>query len=124
MVAKINRTLAVLYAVGLGIGEAIINWGQWQYAPLWIVDYMIVVWLLIGAFKRENAAAVLRGAWSFAFGVMYMALAFVTDPAQHEMMQAPAVLKALIGLLVALSFAGVVLSFWPQTGAAGRNADA
>jgi hypothetical protein len=124
MVTKINKTLAFLYAAGLGIGEAVINWGHWQYAALWIVDYMIVVWLLVGAFKKENAASVLKGAWSFAFGVMYMALAVVTDPAQREMMEIPAVLKALIGLLMALSIVGVVLSFWPQERAPAQNAGA
>lgn len=114
MVTKINRILAFLFATGLGIGETIINWGHWQYAPLWIVDYVIVIWLLVGAFKKVNAASVLKSAWAFAFGVMYMALAVVTDPANQEMMKTPAILKFLIGLLAALSLAGVALSFWPQ----------
>ena len=122
MVTNINRTLAFLFAIGLGIGETIINWGHWQYAPLWIVDYVIVIWLLVGAFKKVNAPSVLKGAWAFAFGVMYMALAVVTDPAQQEMMNVPAILKVLIGLLAALSFAGVVLSFWPQARQPSQNA--
>lgn len=120
MITTINKTLAFLFAIGLGIGETIINW-QWQYAPLWIVDYVIVFWLLIGAFNKENATLILKGAWSFALGVMYMALAIVTDPAQATM-QVPTVIKVLIGLLVALSFLGVVLSFWPQGRKISRDA--
>jgi len=124
MFTKINRILAFLFATGLGIGETIINWGHWQYAPLWIVDYVIVVWLLIGALKKENAASVLKGAWAFALGVMYMALAIVTDPAQQETMAVSVVIRALIGLLVALSLIGVVLSFWPQGKESSQGADA
>lgn len=111
MITRINRTLAFLFAVGLGIGETILNWGHWQYAPLWIVDYMIVVWLLIGAFHKDNAAAVLTGAWAFAFGVMYMALAVATEPTLQGLIRLPIIIKILMGLLIALSMIGLTLSF-------------
>src|SRR5262245_31173498 len=42
------RYLALAYAIGLAIGEAVINSSQehWQYAPLWIIDYVIVAYLV------------------------------------------------------------------------------
>ena len=35
------------------IGEAAINWGDWQWWPLWVVDYVCVVWLLAGVYARR-----------------------------------------------------------------------
>ena len=33
--------MAIVFSVVLAIVETYLNWGDWQYAPLWIVDYMI-----------------------------------------------------------------------------------
>ncbi len=50
MLLKACRYLALAYAIGLAIGEAVLNSSQehWQYAPLWIIDYVIVAYLLVG----------------------------------------------------------------------------
>ena len=89
------------------------NWGNWQYTPLWMVDYIIVVWLLAGALSRGTlrSVAILKGAWAFAFGVMYMALAVVTDPKNANVMHASSVVLALIGLLIAVSLVGLALAY-------------
>ena len=50
MIKKINLIIATLYSIILGIVEAMLNWGDWQYAPLWIVDYLIVIILLSAVF--------------------------------------------------------------------------
>ena len=50
MIKKINLIIAILYSIILGIVEAMLNWGDWQYAPLWIVDYLIVIILLSAVF--------------------------------------------------------------------------
>jgi hypothetical protein len=50
MIKKINLIIATLYSIMLGIVEAMLNWGDWQYAPLWIVDYLIVIILLSAVF--------------------------------------------------------------------------
>lgn len=111
---KINRGLALLYAIGLGIGEALVNWGDWQYAPLWIVDYMIVSALLLGVFWQRFSQEILKGAWGFALGVMYMAMAVSTDPAKVEVYQTSGVILALISVLIVLSALGLWLSYqWP-----------
>ena len=63
-----------MFAVGLGIGEAVINWGHWQYAPLWIVDYVIVGWLFLGFRKTRSGhhVHILLSAWAFTAGVFYL----------------------------------------------------
>jgi len=110
--SKPNRILAISYAVGLGIGETALNWGNWQYAPLWIVDYMIVAALLYGALQPsiEKSASILKAAWSFAFGVMYMALFISIDPAMMVFFEAPDVIIMLMALLVSLSVVGFILA--------------
>jgi hypothetical protein len=102
--------MALLFAIGLGIGEAVMNWGRWQYAPLWIVDYAIVVWLLY-AFVSTRAGQrihLLLAAWGFTAGVFYMALFISLDP-QLGLTVSP-VLLSLMAVMLAASIAGFFLA--------------
>jgi len=112
MYSKANRILASIFAIGLGIGEAVMNWGNWQYAPLWIVDYMIVAALLVGAFQASDgkSASILKASWAFSFGVMYMALFVTIDPDKEKYYNASPAILYLIGLLITLSVIGIILS--------------
>ena len=101
-----SRYIAVLFAIGLGIGEAVMNWGRWQYAPLWIVDYIIVAWLLY-AFVSTRAGRrihLLLAAWAFTAGVFYMALFISLDPELG--LTVDPVLLSLMGVMLAASIAG------------------
>ena len=105
-----SRYIAVLFAIGLGIGEAVMNWGRWQYAPLWIVDYVIVAWLLY-AFVSTRAGRrihLLLAAWAFTAGVFYMVLFITLDP-QLGLTVSP-VFLSLIGAMLAASIAGFFLA--------------
>ena len=112
-----SRYTALLFAVGLGIGEAMINWGHWQFAPLWIVDYICVVWLLAGFYRTRDkvdgrAVAVLASGWAFTAGVFYMALFISLDPevAKYNI-GAGGTILVLIGLMLVVAALGVVTSF-------------
>ena len=108
MLLACSRYLALVFAIGLGIGEVAINWGHWQYAPLWIVDFIIVGWLLWAFFRTRsgNHVYILLGGWAFTAGIFYMALFVSLDPAIPVHMRAAMVLLVLIGLMLGLSIIG------------------
>jgi hypothetical protein len=113
-----SRYLALLFAIGLAIGEAVINWGNWQYAPLWIVDYIIAAWLILGFVKTRHGSAihVLLSGWAFTAGVFYMALFLSLDSATG--IPADPALLILIGVMLGLS----ILGFLGALGSVGREA--
>ena len=84
MVKNINLVLATLYSIILILVETILNtyWGDWQYAPLWIVDYLIAIILIsaVFVFKPYRQNLVLLLGWSFSAGVTYMALFISLEP--------------------------------------------
>jgi hypothetical protein len=82
----VSRYLALTTAVVMAVAEALLNesrpGGSWQYAPLWIIDYVIVAGLLIGFWltRRPGHEGVLAAAWALGVGVLYMALFVRLDP--------------------------------------------
>ena len=84
VVKNINLVLATLYSVILVLVETILNtyWDDWQYAPLWIVDYLIALVLLsaVFVFKEQRQNFILLLGWSFSTGVTYMALFISLEP--------------------------------------------
>jgi hypothetical protein len=118
MPLQCSRYTALLFAVALGIGEAVINWGNWQFAPMWIVDYICVAWLLAGFYQTRSQAvsrqsiAVLASGWAFTAGAFYMALFFSLDPGVAKYnIGASGTILVLIGLMLIIAALGVVTSF-------------
>jgi zinc transporter ZupT len=102
----------LLYAVGLAVGETVINSSQdqWQYAPMWIIDYLIVIYLLIGFWmtRRSRNVPILMSAYAVSTGVMYMVFFLGLDPDVPEAAQLSGSLLALVGLVVGISVIGLV----------------
>ncbi|MBM4208081.1 MAG: hypothetical protein FJ190_08700 [Gammaproteobacteria bacterium] len=113
MLLTCSRYLALVFAIGLGIGETAMNWGYWQYAPLWIVDYMIVGWLLLGYYQTRAGQNIntLLTAWAFTAGVFYIALFVSLDPELKPYINADTVILALMALLLMLSVIGLFTAF-------------
>jgi hypothetical protein len=119
------RYLALLYAIGLAIGEALINSSRehWQYAPLWIIDYLIVAYLLTGFWvtRRGRYIPVLTSAYALSTGVLYMAFFLNLDPEMPESARAGGLLLSLVGLVLGVSVVGLIgttLAWLPQERAA------
>lgn len=104
----VSRYLALLYAVGLAIGETIISWNNWQFAPLWIVDYLMVICLLYAFYRTREVRNLhtLLAAWTFTLGVFYMDLFMNLDPQLSHPMKPGPVVMSLIVLVLVLSFIG------------------
>lgn len=113
MLLACSRYLALFFAIGLGVGEAVINWGDWQYAPLWVVDYIIVAALLWSFFITRAGRHVhtLVGSWAFAAGIFYMALFIHLDPAMAQHAAFDAALLVIVGVMLVLCVIGSVCAF-------------
>ena len=113
MVKKTNLIVATLYSIILAIVEAILNWGDWQYAPLWIVDYLIVIILLsaVFVFKKNIQRLMLLLGWAFSAGVMFMALFISLEPTPTAVASPNIEGKLpLVGLALIVSIVGIVLT--------------
>ena len=112
MVKKINLLMATLFSIVLTIVETYLNWGDWQFAPLWMVDYLIVIVLLLGVFVcKQNQNKILLLGWSFSTGVMYMALFLPFDLGSAlSLAQEDINILFAIGLALGISLIGVVLT--------------
>ena len=110
MIKRINLIIATVYSIVLAVVEALLNWGDWQYAPLWIIDYLIVIILLLGVFVyKENQRKVLLLGWSFSSGVMYMALFINLEPSSTLTPLGSNILYS-IALALAVSPIGIILT--------------
>ena len=113
MAKKINLIIASLYSIILAIVEVMLNWGDWQYTPLWIVDYIIVIILLFAVFifKENLQRLMLLLGWAFSSGVMYMVLFINLEPIP-TINQTPNVegILPLIGLALIVSIIGILLT--------------
>jgi hypothetical protein len=113
---KASAWLAAAFGVFLGLAEAAINWGHWQWWPLWVVDYICVALLLVGAWRalRGQGADVLLAGWAFTAGVFWMAYFITLEQQQGRAVAAEErQFAAAIGLLLAIAgagLAGVLLS--------------
>ena len=113
MILKINLIIASTYSMILAIVEAMLNWGNWQYAPLWIVDYIIVFILLsaVFLFKENVQRLLLLLGWAFSSGVMYMVLFISLDPIPTNNLS-PNIdgILPLVGLALLVSIVGIILT--------------
>jgi hypothetical protein len=115
--------LAVVFALGLGIGETVINWGHWQYAPLWLVDYFIASWLLWATWRTKDGQHLhhLLSAWAFTMGVFYMALFVSLDAENTAITQTDNILLILIALMLGISLMGFIGSLLVLARQQGNN---
>jgi hypothetical protein len=109
----VSRYLALGFALVLAVMEAVLNSARpgpsWQYAPLWIVDYVIVGALLTGFLltRRRGHEPVLMVAWALAAGVFYMGLFVGLDPEINRGQPPPATFLGLIAVALVVQVLGL-----------------
>ena len=120
---RLSAIAALLYAVVLTATETLLNWGQWQFWPLWLVDYVtaaILLWGGVAALRDDpRAPAILACGWGFALGMMWMSLAvnLQIGPDPERASRVAGFYLGLIGTSLAYSLVGPLLTL----GAAGQR---
>ena len=107
---------AILTGVTLAVMEVRANWGDWQWWPFWLVDFVAAGLLVVGGLATLRLAAAgkpwLVAGWAFTFGMAWMSLAgnasIGPDP-ERDARLGGAYLW-LVGLLVAAALAGMLLA--------------
>jgi hypothetical protein len=122
----VSGRLALGFAIFLALAEIRRNWGDWGYAPFWIVDYIAVALLLVGwrkAVSRPTPRGVglLCGAWGFTCAMFYASffshVQRFGEPDHGP--DDPIALTIVIGVLFALTIVGFGLAL---AGASSRDA--
>ena len=112
---KIAAWLAVGFGLSLAVLEALRNWGDWQWWPFWVVDYIAAALLVIGGVLalRRGFDRWLAAGWGFACAMFWMSYFGHLG----DLMQAGASvdereqrLTMIIGALFALTVAGLLLT--------------
>ncbi len=118
---RLSAILAVITGVVLALGELRANWGDWQFWPLWLVDFAASALLIAGGwmvFRRHPLAqSVLASGWAFTLGMSWLSLGINLDlgvsAARDGRMGGLYVW--LLGGLVASALLGLVLTLLGRT---------
>jgi apolipoprotein N-acyltransferase len=116
--SKAAAILALLFGVFLALAETARNFGNWQWWPFWLVDFIASALLLVGAalvFQRKpGGATVLCGAWGFTTAMFYMSfwshIEHYNETADGNLAQSP--LTIIIGIMWVLTIIGFVLALF------------
>lgn len=112
----ISSYLALIYGLGLICFETLVNWGQWQWWPYWLVDYVAAALLILGGIAtlkhRLYGSKLLSAGWGFTLGMMWMSLAGNiadgTDPDRASRVAGLYVILIVFSMTV--SFFGLLLA--------------
>ncbi len=104
--------LAIAFGSFLAIGEAVRNWGDWQWWPFWLVDYISATLLVAGGLMTARSPSprshtILGTGWGFACAMFWMSFwGHVGDSSASG--QATDPLTLIIGALFAITVVGLV----------------
>ena len=108
--------MAIVFGAFLALAEIARNWGNWQWWPFWLVDFIAAALLLGGAAlvlrKKSYGTTVLCGAWGFTTAMFYMSfwshIEHINEAADGNLAQGP--LTSIIGVMWVVTIIGFVLA--------------
>lgn len=113
---KVFGVLTLLTGVGLALVETWLNWGDWQWAPFFVVDFVAAVLLVAaGALAiRGNrfAGAMLMAAWYFCVGMVWMSFFANMELGCPDRPSHCDAYLTLVGSFFALCALGAAISTW------------
>ena len=114
---RISAYLALAFGVFLFIGEVVRNWGDWQWWPFWVVDYIGASLLIFGGQRALNTGTVrwLSGGWGFTAAMFWMSF---FSHVENLRLQGPETngpieetrLTTIIGVMLALALLGLLMA--------------
>jgi len=119
---RVSAWLAVVFGLSLAVLEAVRNWGDWQWWPFWVVDYVAATLLVIGGVMalRRGPTHWLAGGWGFACAMFWMSFfghlegamkaAAAVDAREHQ-------LTIIIGVMFGLTVLGFLAALAPTKNA-------
>ena len=71
---RFSAIVAIVFGLVLAAGEVMRNWGDWQWWPFWLVDYIAAALLIFGGQRALNTGTVrwLTGAWGWTAAMAWM----------------------------------------------------
>jgi len=113
---RASAKLALAFGLFLAIAEVVRNWGNWQWWPFWLVDFIASGLLLLGSISALNRSprgpVLLASAWGFTSAMFYMSfwshIESFNRPAEGNVSQGP--LTLIIGIMWALTVLGLILA--------------
>lgn len=108
--------LALVFGAFLTLAELARNWGNWQWWPFWLVDFLAAGLLVLGASLRLRGHVLggqfLAGAWGFTSAMFYASFWSHVEqfhqPADGNLSQGP--LTVVIGVMWVVTIVGFVLA--------------
>ncbi len=119
---------ALAFGTFLALAELARNWGDWQWWPFWLVDFIAAALLITGgllaARQHGRAPQMLAGAWGFASAMFYMSfwshIEQLDQPAEGNLSQAP--LTVVIGILWVITILAFAHSLFASRRSPGSGA--
>lgn len=116
--------LALGFGLFLAIAEIVRNWGDWQYWPFWIVDFIAAGALIWGALRslHQGSSRLLSAAWGFTVGIFWMSFFSHTQALNEGVEDTYAsgavnegTLTLIIGAMLLVGIAGLFMSLTRRT---------
>ncbi len=115
---RASAVLALVFGVFLALAETTRNWGNWQWWPFWLVDFIAAALLIVGSTLvlrgRPYGTPVLCGAWGFTTAMFYMSfwshVGHFNQAADGNLSQSP--LTVIIGIMWVITIVGFGLALF------------
>ena len=114
---RISACLAIAFGVFLFVGEVARNWGDWQWWPFWVVDFIAASLLIFGG-QRALTTGTLRwltSGWGFTAAMFWMSFFshidnLRTQRFEHNGPIDESRLTTIIGAMLVIALVGLLMA--------------
>ncbi len=114
---RLSAWLAVGFSLLYAVAEVLHNWGDWQWTPFWLIDYICIGLLSYGAWicLKTDEVRWLSGAWGATASVFYWSFfthiqALRSDEIAHQGLVSSGFAATMIGFMLVIVIVGFVMS--------------